>query len=220
MARWYGRVSSPAVSDRSFVRFGGLAAILLALTSWAAVLTNYTAARGGQDLVGLEMRQLLHALAAFWALFAVVALHWIVRRHGEAWSFFAVVVGVAASAATVTSSLYPVAFTRHLLAQPIDVEAPLSTAVSPTDPLNVITFGLTGLWFLLANLLLWRASVPRRLAALGLLVAAVLLFGFMGALSAQVTLVNAAAIVTGAVAGPLYWLWLGFVIRGLAPSGR
>ena len=180
------------------------------------MLTYYTAAQGGQDLVGVEMTQLLSALAAFWSLFAIVAVHWTVRGHGEAWSLFAVVVGVTASAATIMSSLYPIAFTRHLLRQPIDVTVPLPTAVSPTDPLNVMTFGLTGLWFLIANLLLRRAPVPRRLAVLGLIVAADLLVGLLASLSAQDALVSFAAIAAGAIAGPAYWLWLGFVLRRIA----
>jgi hypothetical protein len=204
------------VSDRSFVRFGGLAGILLALTSWAAVATYYTAGGAGQDLVGMEMFQLLYALIAVWAMFGIVAVHWIVRAHGEAWSFFATLVGVTASAATITASLYPIAFTRNVLRQPIDVAQPLPTAVPPTDPLSVMTFGLTGLWFLIANLLLWRAPVPRRLVALGFVAAADLLFGFLAALGAQASLVALAAIVAGAVGGPIYWLWLGVTLRRLA----
>ena len=84
MRRWYERVSSRAVSDRSFVRFGGLAGILLAVTSWAAVASYYTVAQAGQDLVGLETFRLLYALIAFWALFGIVAVYWIVRAQGEA----------------------------------------------------------------------------------------------------------------------------------------
>src|SRR5581483_1602542 len=115
MARWYERVSSRDVSDRSFVRFGGLAGILLAITSWAAVILYYTAAAGGQDLVGLETFRLLYALTAFWALFGIVAVHWVVRSQGEAWSFFAALVGVVASSGTTASSPYQVAATRTFL---------------------------------------------------------------------------------------------------------
>ena len=204
------------MSDRSFVRFGGLAGILLAITSWAAVAVYYTLARGGKDLIGVEIFQLLYALIAFWALFGIVAVHWVVRPHGEAWSFFAVLVGVLASAATIASSLYPIAFTRDYLRQPIDPALPLPSAVSPTDPLNVMTFGLTGLWFVIANLLLWRAPVSRRLVALGFVASADLFVGFVAALGAQGSVVMLAAVVAGAVGGPLYWLWLGVTLRRLA----
>ena len=204
------------MSDRSFVRFGGLAGILLALTSWAAVVAYYGAASAGQDLVQLESVQLLYALVGFWAMFAVVAVHWIARRQGEAWSLFTALVGLVAAVLTMISSLYPIAFTRNVLRQPIDVAQPLPTSVTATDPLNIVTFGLTGLWFLLANLLLWRAPVSRRLAALGFAAAIDLVAAFLAVLSAQGSLAASAALIAGAVVGPIYWLWLGITLRRIA----
>jgi hypothetical protein len=197
------------VSDRSFVRFGGLAGVLLAITSWAAVAAYYFIARGGQDIVGLQVFQLLYALIAFWALFGIVAVYWVVREHGEAWSLFATLVGVGASLATITSQLYGVALIRELITRP-DLAAPSVTA---SDPLNVMSFALTGLWFLIANLLLSRAGYPRLLVILGFVAALDLFVGFVAALSGDAQLVNYAGIVAGAIGGPLYWLWLGLLIR-------
>lgn len=197
------------MSDRSFVRFGGLAGVLLALTSWAAVAAYYFIARGGEDVVGLQVFQLLYALIAFWALFGIVAVHWVVRQFGEAWSFFATIVGVGASLGTITSQLYGVALIRELITRP-DLAAP---NVTSSDPLNVMSFALTGLWFLIANLLLSRAGYPRLLVILGFVAVADLFVGFVAALSGDARLVNYAGIVAGAVGGPLYWLWLGLLIR-------
>lgn len=201
------------MSDRSFVRFGGLAGILLAITSWAAVGAYYTLARGGQDVIGLQIFQLLYALIAFWALFGIVAVHWTVRQYGEAWSFFATLVGVVASTSTIASSLYGAAILRELIAHP-ELRAP-NTA--PTDPLNVMTFALTGLWFLIADLLLWRARFPRLLVALGLVAVADLFIGFFASLSGRADLVNLCGVVAGAIGGPLYWLWLGIRLRRAQP---
>lgn len=218
MMRWYGRVSSGDVSDRSFIRFGGLAGILLAISSWASVVVYYTIAASGRDLVGLETFRLLYALAAVWALFGIVAVHWVVRANGGAWSFFAALVGVVASAGTMSASLYQVAGLRAALLDP-GLHPP---AASPTDPLYVMSFALTGLWFVIADLLLWRARFPRWLVALGFVSAADLFAGFFGALSAQEAVVAMAAIGAGAVGGPLYWVWLGVLLRrradGTAPG--
>lgn len=201
------------MTDRSFIRFGGLAGILLAITSWAAVVEYFTGAQGGQDLVGLETFRLFYALIAFWALFGIVAVHWIARPQGEAWSFFATIVGLIASAGTISSSLYSVAATRNALLS----NATSVNGISPTDPLNVMTFALTGLWFLIADLLLWRtARVPRLLVLLGFVAAADLFAGFLGALAANEVIAMWAAIIAGAVGGPLYWLWLGLTLRRLA----
>jgi len=186
--------------------------MLLAITSWAAVVSYYTVAQAGQDLVGLETFRLLYGLIAFWALFGIVAVYWVVRTKGEAWSFFATLVGVIASVGTITASLYQVAATRAALLS----NATGISAASPTDPLSVMTFALTGLWFLIANLLLWRLRVPRLLVLLGFVAAIDLFAGFVGALSANDALTTLAAVVAGAVGGPLYWLWLGILLRRLA----
>jgi hypothetical protein len=209
-------IESATVSDRSFIRFGGLAGILLAITSWAAVLSYYTVAKAGQDVVGVQVFQVLYALIAFWALFGIVAVYWVIRTQGEAWSFFATLVGVVASIATLTSSLYQIAYTRAILALPIDLASHLPT-VSGTDPLNIATFGLTGLWFLIANLIMWRtAAFPRLLVLLGFVAVADLFVGFFASLSGLDAVVNLAGIVAGGVGGPLYWLWLGLRLRRLA----
>lgn len=197
------------MSDRSFVRFGGLAGILLALTSWAAVVSYYSVAAGGADAIGVQVFQLLYALVAFWSLFGIVAVYWLTRPFGEAWSFFATLVGIGAALSTMTSSLYGAAVVRELIVRP-ELRPPVT---APTDPLNVMTYALTGLWFLIANLLLRRAGYPRPLVMLGFVAVADLLVGFFGALSGQTKLVTYAGIIAGSVGGPLYWLWLGILIR-------
>jgi len=201
------------VDDRSFVRFGGLAAILLALTSWAAVLTYATLAQPAPDaapaeltklFLGQQVFQFLYALIAFWALFAVVAVYYRTRVVGEAWAFFATLIGITASAATMVAAMYDVANLR--------LNPPLAGA-SPVNPLGVMSFGLTGLWFLTANLLLWRTKTPRLLVLLGFVATADLLAGFVGGLSENGGLVYLTSVLAGAIAGPIYWLWLGRLLR-------
>ena len=203
-----------AVSDRSFVRFGGLAGILLAITAWAAVVSYYTVAGAGTDIVGMQVFQFLYALIALWAMFGIVAVYWVIRTQAEAWSFFATLIGVVASFGTMTASLYPIAVARAQLAIPIPAApVPQPPAVAATDPLSLATFALTGLWFLIANVLLGRAGFPRLLVVLGFIAAADLFLGFLATLSARADLATYAGIVAGAVGGPLYWFWLGIVIR-------
>jgi len=195
------------ISDRSFIRFGGAAGILLALTSLAAVVAYFTVAAGGAHVVGVQVFQLLYALVAVWALFGIVAVHQIARRHGEAWSFFATVVGVVASVATAAGALYTVAYIRVHTALP---------DIVPVDPLHLASFALTGVWFLVANALLWHSPLPRPLVGLGFVAAFDLAAGFVGALSGNADLVTIASLVAGALGGPLYWLWLGILLRRLA----
>jgi len=202
-----------AVDDRSFIRFGGLAAILLALTSWAAVLTYATLAQPAPDaqlteltnlFLGRQVFQFLYALVAFWALFAIVAVYYRVRPAGEAWAFFATLVGVTASVGTMVAAMYEVANLRQ--------DPPLVGA-SPANPLGIMSFGLTGLWFLIANLLLRRTRAPRGLVLLGFVAAADLIAGFVAGLSENGGVVYLASLVAGAIGGPIYWLWLGRQLR-------
>jgi hypothetical protein len=202
-----------AVDDRSFVRFGGLAGILLALTSWAAVLTYATLAQPNPDAqlneltnlyLGRQIFQFLYALTAFWALFAIVATYYLLRTAGEAWAFFATLVGVAASVGTMAAAMYELENLR---------QNPPLIGVSPTNPLGMMSFGLTGLWFLVANLLLWRTSTPRPLVLLGFVAAADLFVGFVAALSANGGFVYLASLIAGGIGGPIYWLWLGRRLR-------
>jgi hypothetical protein len=214
-AEWYERRDRIVlvVDDRSFIRFGGLAAILLALTSWAAVLVYATLAQPAPDaapaeitnvFLGHQIFQFLYALIAFWALFAVVAVYYRIRVVGEAWAFFATLIGVTASAATMVAAMYDVANLR--------LNPPLA-GVSPANPLGVMSFGLTGLWFLITNLLLWRTKTPRLLVVLGFVATADLLVGFVGGLSENGGLIYLASVIAGAIGGPIYWLWLGRLLR-------
>ena len=193
-----------AVDDRSFVRFGGLAGILLALTSWAAVLAYAAFVQPPNAGLGMQIFQFLYALIAFWALFAIVAVYYRMRTVGEAWAFFATLVGVAASVGTMAAAMYEVASLR---------QNPPLVGVSPTNPLGVMSFGLTGLWFLIANLLLWRTPTPRPLVLLGFVAAADLFVGFVGGLSENGGVVYLAALIAGGVGGPIYWFWLGRRLR-------
>ena len=192
------------MDDRSFARFGGLAAILLALTSWAAVLAYAALVQPGDSAVGLQIFQFLYALIAFWALFAIVAVYYRVRSVGEAWAFFATLVGVTASVSTMVAAMYQVANLR---------QNPPLAGVSPTNPLGIMSFGITGLWFLVANLLLWRTKTPRVLVALGFVAAADLLAGFVAGLSENGGVVFFSSLIAGAIGGPIYWLWLGRLLR-------
>ena len=90
---------------------------------------------------------------------------------------------------------------------------PPLAAASPANPLGIMTFALTGLWFLVANLLLWRTRTPRVLVLLGFVAAADLVAGFVAGLSENGGVVYLAALIAGAIGGPIYWLWLGRLLR-------
>lgn len=191
------------MSDRSFVRFGGYAGILLALTSWAAVVEFYA-------LSGGELFQWLYALIAFWAVIGIVAVYYRVRANGEAWAFFASLVGAVASLATVAASVYQAALLRAV-AQGSVAKTALD-APSAANPFGVWTFGVTSIWFLVVALLMFRGGFPRLLALLGLVAFADLVVGFAASALGLPTLATLAAVVAGGVGGPIFWLWFGILL--------
>jgi len=192
------------MTDRSFVRFGGLAGILLAATSWLAVVEYYTLAKSGSDVVGLEGFQFLYALIGFWALIGIVAVRERVRSVGESWSFFATLVGAIAAVGTIASGVYAAATLRA---------TGQVAAVDPVSPLGLMTFGLTGVWFLVTALLMWRTDLPKLLTLLGFVAVADLFVGFVASVVPVAPLATLAGVVAGAVGGPLFWLWLGILLR-------
>src|SRR5437879_10296258 len=164
--------------------------MLLALTSWAAVFAYAVLVQPGGSPLGPQIFRFLYALVAFWALFAIVAVYYRTRSVGEAWAFFATLVGVAASVGTMAAAIYEVANLR---------QNPPLAGVSPANPLGIMTFALTGLWFLVANLLLWRTRTPRVLVLLGFLAAPDPVAGFVGGLSQNGGFVDLASTIAGAV---------------------
>ncbi len=215
------------MTDRSFVRFGGTAGILLAITAWVAVVEYYALVPAAQrlpiasvndylgslakDNTGLLLFNGLYALTALWALIGTVALYWYLRAKGEAWMLFATLVGVFASAGTIVSSLADVARLQFIAAAPSATDFAYREP-SAINPFGVMTFGLTAIWFLIIAFVMLRSDLPRLLAILGLVAFLDLFGGFVASLLGIGSASLVASIVAGAVGGPIFWLWLGVLL--------
>jgi hypothetical protein len=226
------------MSDRSFLRFGGLAGVLLAITSWTAVVAYYGLVPAAQraplsgtrdvagylaslpgNTMGLVIFNGLYALIAFWALIATIAAYLALRRNGEAWAFFATLVGTFASAATIVASVGEVARVRYL-AENAGTAAQLAEP-NAANPLGIVSFGLTSVWFIVAAALMLRGGFPRLLALVGFVAFADLIVGFVASLAGASAFATLTAVVAGAVGGPIFWLWLGILLwrdAGRLPS--
>ncbi|HLF27566.1 MAG TPA: DUF4386 family protein [Anaerolineae bacterium] len=220
------------MSDKSFVRIGGLAGILLALSAWAAVGLYFALVPAAQQLpvsdanaylaslvqnsTGTLLFNGLYALIALWSLIATVAVYYHLRRIGEAWAFFALVVGAFNAAATIVASLQQLAQLRYVIG--LYATAPDAAAIAlgqpaPLNPFNLMTAGLTSIWFLVTALLILRSELPKLLGYLGLVAFADLAVGFIASLAGVPLVAVIAAGIAGAVGGPVFWLWLGVLLR-------
>jgi hypothetical protein len=168
-----------------------------------------------KDPTGTELFYGLYALIAFWALIGIVGLYYRVRTAGEAWAFFATLVGAVAAVGTIANALYQVANYQFLAAGNNDAFATAIGAFKaqpPTNPFGMMTFGLTGFWFLIISLLLLKTTAPKLLAYLGFVAVADLFFGFIVSLAGLNALTTYAGVIAGAVGGPIFWLWLGILL--------
>jgi hypothetical protein len=221
------------VSDQSFIRSGGVAGILLAVTSWTSVALYYALVPAAQQLpvanvnaylvslqadpTGTLIFNGLYALLGFWALIGIVASYYRVRAAGEAWTFFATLVGAVAAVGTIANGIYQVANPRYLGAlaasnPPGALLTTLFNAQPPTNPYDVMTFALTGVWFPVVAVLMLPTNLPRGLSVLGFVAVADLFFGFITALAGNATLPVYAAVIAGGVGGPIFWLWYGILL--------
>jgi len=74
----------------------------------------------------------------------------------------------------------------------------------------VMSFALTAIWFLVIGLFFLRgANQPRLLGVLALVAFADLAVGFAAAIAGNQTIMLAAALIAGAVGGPIFWIWQG-----------
>jgi hypothetical protein len=223
-----GTPATEGLSERSFIRLGGLAGILLAFGSLTAVAIYYTLvpaaqhmpitdANGylaslAQDPTGTLLFQGGYAFIAFCALVGIIATYFRVRQLGEAWALFATLIGAIAAAATVLSSVYQFANLQYLAAHPALGQQAAATfdAPSPVNPLGVMGFALTAIWFLVIGLFFLRGvNQPRLLGVLALVAFADLIVGFVASVVGISSLMLGAALIAGAVGGPLFWLWQG-----------
>ncbi len=221
------------LSDQSFLWFGGLAGILLAVTSWTSVAEYYALVPTAQQLpvadvnaylvslhanpTGTLIFNGLYALLAFLALIGIIASYYRVREAGEAWTFFATIVGAVAAVGTIANGLYQLANLKYLgslaASNPPDtLVTTLFNAQPATNPFGVMTFALTGVWFLVVAILMLRTTLPKLLAVLGFVAVADLAFGFVTALAGSATLPVYAAVIAGGVGGPIFWLWYGILL--------
>jgi len=92
-----------------------------------------------------------------------------------------------------------------------------SDVPSSIDPRGLATFGLTGLGLAVVAILILRGGpLPRGLAYLGLLAAALLVFVYVGRLvilNPKSPGLRAAAVASGFVVNPFWFLWLALSLR-------
>jgi len=192
-----------------FEKFGGVCAGLAGLAgfaySTAFVIYLHDASRGAAytDDVLLLVGGLL-ATAAF------VAVYGRVRAADEGFALLGLLLAFAGAFGSISHGAYDLA---NLVKPPA---ALASDVPSSTDPRGLGTFALMGVAVVIASLLVLHGGrLPRALAYLGLLAGALLVFVYVGRLvilNPHDTVLHTAAVISGFLINPAWFLWLGAVL--------
>jgi uncharacterized membrane protein HdeD (DUF308 family) len=203
------RASAGALDASStYDRFAGACAILAGLSGFVYSLA-FVVLRS--DLLSA----LCLLLAGLFGSAAVVGVYQRVRHTDAAFALWAVFLGMAGALGSAVHAAYDLSNALHPPATP-NVDLP-----SQIDPRGLLTFGVAGLGMLIVAWLIVRGgSLPIRLGYLGYLTGALLVVIYLARLvilDATSPLVLVPALVTGFLASPAWYIWLGLSLRRPTP---
>jgi hypothetical protein len=152
---------------------------------------------------------LMLTLGGLLSVVALVALFGLVREAGTGLATVGLIFGVVGVLGAAVHGAYDLA----------NVLQPVAATAGPNaaDPRGFLTFGVAGLGVLaLSALALRTARVPRAWGWLGLFLGVLLLIIYLGRLvlvDARNPLLLVPAALTGLVINPLWYIWLGLILR-------
>jgi hypothetical protein len=224
------------MNDSTYVRWGSLAAIAVGLCSFLygvlyIVLVVYGPKLDPADSMvsfGVQSTNFLLALGGLLGFVAVIAIFQRLRATSEAWARLALWFGMFGALLSALHGWSALIGNPTLADAFNQGEASKAAATlianlpSATDPRGVGTFGLTGLFVLVVGLLMYRTEgMPRRLAYVALVSALLLELTFVGTvayasglgIAVARYLFTVAGPLQAVVAGPLFYIWIGTILR-------
>ena len=200
-----------------FEKFGGVCAGLAGIAgfaySTAFVIYLHNASRNA-----VYVDSILLVLGGLAGTAAFVAVYGRVRATDEGFALLGLLLAFAGAFGSMTHGAYDLA---NLVKPPASLAADLP---SSTDPRGLGTFALTGVAVAIASFLVLRgAPLPRGLAWLGFVAAALLVFVYVGRLvilNPHDTALHTAAVISGFAVNPAWFLWLGWVLWRPRPEGE
>lgn len=179
------------------------------LAGWSAILAGVDALTYAVAFVVLKADGLAAAALLSGGLLTTIAVLGMRERLRPAASGLAGVGAVLGVVGSIGASIHGAYDLANVL-NPPTTSLDLPNAV---DPRGFLTFGVSGLGvLLLATVALMTGRLPRGLAWLGLALGILLVIVYLGrliVLDATSPLILAPAAITGLVAAPLFYVWLG-----------
>ncbi len=221
------------MSETHFQKFAGAAAIVVGLSSLLyglIFLFLFPAEQKGAPPASLiafaanptplVLLSFLLALGGLAASVAVVGIAQRLRDGQVGIAFWAAALGFAYGLLTALQAVYQLflASTMSALYARNDPALQAAAVVVTYAPSPVNTFGfskffLSGLWLFVTGALMVRSGYfPRTLGYLALIAGVGVILLFIGQATGTLTLILAVGVPGSAVVGPLFWLWVGYLL--------
>ena len=192
-----------------FYKFGALSAILVGILSILYAIFFLVIARQAPFL-GLYGSWLILAASGVFSSAAYVALYQRLRLSEEGFALWALLLGVAASLATLQHGAYEAGLLRAAQAGGPELLTSLQDVPSEVDPAGLAAFFVVGMVsFLFGWLIVRSALLPRTLGLLGILNAVLLVILYFASAGELQSLVLISGGLTSLIVGPVWWIWLG-----------
>jgi len=197
------------MQSRMFEQFGGVCAGLAGLAGfgYSAAFIVYL---HDTSRKAAYVDDVLLLLGGLLAVGAFVAVYGRLRATDEGFALLGLLLAFAGAFGSMSHGAYDLA---NLVKPPATLASDVPSA---TDPRGLGTFALVGVAVAIASFLVLRGgALPRGLAYLGFLGAALLVFVYVGRLvilNPNDTALHTAAVISGFIVNPAWFLWLGAVL--------
>ncbi|HEY7357218.1 MAG TPA: hypothetical protein VH590_12150 [Ktedonobacterales bacterium] len=198
-----------------FERFGGLCAFIAGLGGLAYSISFVIISQSAPDVSNV-LSPLFLLIGGLLGSAVMLALYQRLRETEASFALWAALLGVVAALGSALHGGYDLANAINPPALSASFHTDLNTLPSQVDPRGLLTFGVTGLAFLIVAWLIVRGGqFPRPLGYLGYALAVLLLIVYLGRLillqPSNPVLLGAAAL-TGFLLAPVWYIWLGLVL--------
>lgn len=195
--------------ERSFERFAATCAFVVGAAGLVYAIAFVTLLRGaGRAAVAASGALLL--VGGLLSTAVLVAVYERVRASGGPFALWALVLGSVAAIGSAAHGAFDLANAINEPERNVGVP-------NPVDPRGFLTFGMTAVAVLVLAWLIRRSGAfPSRLASVGFALAPLLLVIYLGRLillDPKSPVLLLAALLTGFVVNPLWYLWLGVELR-------
>jgi hypothetical protein len=205
----------------AFERFGSLCAFIAGVGGLCYSISFVIISKSAPDVSNV-LSPLFLMIGGLLSSAVMLALYQRLRETDATFALWAALLGLVAALGSAVHGGYDLANAINPPTFSSSFKTDLSNLPSQVDPRGLLTFGVTGIAFLvLAWLIVRGGQLPRGLGYLGYALAILLVIVYLGRLilldPSNLFLLGAAGL-TGFILAPLWYIWLGLVLWRSQPA--